>query len=308
MEAIRTIVAGLRPGEVIHVPRTRRRGLAVVLSSRDGKPTVLSEDRSYFRLSAKDFDDPPTVLTRIVLPRSGSSRSARYRRDVASKLVSLHVKRPREARHPADPAVEEKAKALEERAAEHPCAACPERAKHERWAVRADTLEAQLKGVQRRIQIRTETLARQFDRVLAVLQALGLRRRLDHHAEGTNARAHLRRGRPAGGGVALVGAVRRSLAPGARVAGEHRGLRIARTRAVARASCPPAPRGTDTSSWSARTGGSGGPRRSIRSSSAARSTRGSPRPSSTGPRASRSRTCWRRPRWRPATSSGTASS
>ena len=54
-----TVVAGLRPGEVIHVPRARRRGLAVVLSSRDGKPTVLSEDRSYFRLSAKDFDDPP---------------------------------------------------------------------------------------------------------------------------------------------------------------------------------------------------------------------------------------------------------
>jgi len=173
VDAIRTIVAGLRPGEVIHVPRTRRRGLAVVLSSRDGKPTVLSEDRSSFRLSAKDFDDPPTVLTRIVLPRSGSSRSARYRRDVASKLVSLHIKRSRETRHPGDPAVEEKAKELEARAAAHPCAGCPERSKHERWAVRADALEAQLKGVQRRIQIRTETLARQFDRVLAVLQALG---------------------------------------------------------------------------------------------------------------------------------------
>ncbi len=59
IDAIRTVVAGLRPGEVIHLPRARRRGLAVVLSSRDGKPTVLSEDRSYFRLSAKDFDDPP---------------------------------------------------------------------------------------------------------------------------------------------------------------------------------------------------------------------------------------------------------
>ena len=96
-------VAGLRPGEVIHLPQARRRGLAVVLSSRDGKPTVLSEDRSYFRLSAKDFDDPPAVLTRIALPRSGSSRSARYRRDVASKLVSLHVKRPREPRHSGRP-------------------------------------------------------------------------------------------------------------------------------------------------------------------------------------------------------------
>jgi ATP-dependent RNA helicase HelY len=173
IDAIRTIVAGLRPGEVIHLPRARRRGLAVVLSSRDGKPTVLSEDRSYFRLSAKDFDDPPTVLTRIVLPRSGSSRSARYRRDVASALVSLHVKRPRETRHPVDPAVERKAAELEARGASHPCASCPDLGTHVRWATRADTLAAQMKGVDRRIQIRTETLARQFDRVLAVLEALG---------------------------------------------------------------------------------------------------------------------------------------
>jgi ATP-dependent RNA helicase HelY len=173
LEAIRAAVAGLRPGEVVHLPRARRRGLAVVLSSRDGKPTVLSEDRSYFRLSVKDFDDPPTVLTRIVLPRSGSSRSARYRRDVASKLVSLHIKRTREARHSADPEVERKAATLEALAARHPCASCPERPKHERWATRADALAAQMKGVERRIQIRTETLARQFDRVLAVLEALG---------------------------------------------------------------------------------------------------------------------------------------
>ncbi len=172
-DAVRAAVAALRPGDVIHVPRTRRRGLAVVLSSRDGKPTVLSEDRSYTRLSAKDFDQPPAALTRIPLPRSGSSRSARFRRDVAARLVSLQVKRPRPAQHQADPAVERRAQRLEAEALTHPCHACPERAKHERWATRADTLVAQMRGVDRRIQTRTETLARQFDRVLGVLQSLG---------------------------------------------------------------------------------------------------------------------------------------
>ena len=43
-----------------------------------------SQDRPYFRLAARDFDEPPAVLTRIALPRSGSARSARYRRDVAA--------------------------------------------------------------------------------------------------------------------------------------------------------------------------------------------------------------------------------
>ncbi len=172
-EAVRSAVANLRPGEVIHVSRARRRGLAVVIASRDGKPTVLSEDRTFFRLGAKDFDDPPSVLTRIALPRSGSSRSARYRRDVAAKLVSLRMRPPKPERISTDPTVEREAVALEERAAAHPCAECPERAKHERWAARIDALETQMQGVERRIRVRTETLARQFDRVLGVLEDLG---------------------------------------------------------------------------------------------------------------------------------------
>jgi ATP-dependent RNA helicase HelY len=173
-EAVREAVSGLRPGEVIHVPRSRRRGLAVVVSSRDGKPTVLSEDRSFFRVSTKDFDEPPAVLTRIPLPRSGSARSSRFRRDVAAKLVTLQVKPPKGSRgRVADPKVEREAVRLEDRARAHPCHGCPERAKHERWAERAEKLEQQLAGVERRIRVRTETLARQFDRVLAVLEDLG---------------------------------------------------------------------------------------------------------------------------------------
>ncbi|MGZ4133004.1 MAG: DEAD/DEAH box helicase, partial [Actinomycetota bacterium] len=150
-EAVRSAVASLKPGEVIHVARTKRRGLAVVLAVRDGKPTVLSEDRTSFRLSAKDFEEPPAVLTRIALPRSGSVRSARFRRDVASALVSLHVKPPKPSKSRAgDPQVEQEAARLESSAMAHPCHGCPERAKHERWAERADGLERQVAGVDRR--------------------------------------------------------------------------------------------------------------------------------------------------------------
>jgi ATP-dependent RNA helicase HelY len=167
-------VARLKPGEVVWVPRARRRGLAVVVSSRDGKPTVLTQDRQFFRLSSRDFEDPPSVVTRIPLPRSGSVRNPRFRRDVASRLVALDVKGGgRRRRSPTSPKVEREAARLEGLAAEHPCRGCPERAKHERWAGRATELRRRLGGVERRIRVRTETLARQFDRVLSVLGALG---------------------------------------------------------------------------------------------------------------------------------------
>jgi ATP-dependent RNA helicase HelY len=173
VDALREGLAALRPGEVIFVPRARRRGLAVVVSSRDGKPTVLTQDRQFFRLSSKDLDEPPVVLTRIALPRAGSARSARYRRDAAAKLVALHVKAPTRSNDRVDPKVEKEAARLEAEAALHPCHDCPERSKHERWAARASQLEQQIRGADRKVRTKTETLARQFDRVLAVLQDLG---------------------------------------------------------------------------------------------------------------------------------------
>jgi ATP-dependent RNA helicase HelY len=171
---VRTAMSALRPGDVIAVPRAKRGGsLAVVLAIRDGKPTVLTDDRSFFRLTSRDFTEAPRSLTRIQLPRSGSARSARYRRDVAASLTSLHVRSPRSDREAGDPAVEREAARLDAEAKAHPCHGCPERQSHERWAERADKLQHQIEGVQRRIKLRTETLARRFDRVLAVLETLG---------------------------------------------------------------------------------------------------------------------------------------
>ncbi len=174
-DGVRRALGALTPGDVIAVPKSRDGGsLGVVLAVREGRPTVLTDDRSFFRLAAHDFAEPPTALTRIALPRSGSSRSARYRRDVAAALTALHVRPPRNHTAPAvDPEVERRAAALDEEARAHPCHGCPDRGAHERWAERADKLAGQIAGVDRRIRVRTETLARRFDRVLGVLTELG---------------------------------------------------------------------------------------------------------------------------------------
>jgi ATP-dependent RNA helicase HelY len=172
---VRAAVRRLKPGDVIAVPKAKLGGtLAVVLTVREGRPTVLTDDRSFFRLATHDFHEPPKALTKIQLPRSGSSRSARYRRDVAASLTALHVRPPkRRKEHAVDPVIERQAAKLDAEARAHPCRSCPERRTHERWAERADKLTQQISGVDRRIKIRTETLARRFDRVLAVLEQLG---------------------------------------------------------------------------------------------------------------------------------------
>jgi ATP-dependent RNA helicase HelY len=173
--ATREGLANLRPGDVIFLPGARRRGLAVVLSTRDGRPTVLTQDRRHFRLSARDLADAATSpVARIDLPRSGSARSARFRRDLAARLATLNVHSPkaRPARS-SDPDAERQARALERQAAQHPCQGCPDRPQHERWAERASKMERELAALDRRIRSRTETLGRQFDRVVAVLQQLG---------------------------------------------------------------------------------------------------------------------------------------
>jgi ATP-dependent RNA helicase HelY len=172
-EETRKAMASLRPGDVIFLPSVRRRGLAVVMGSREGRPTVLTQERRYFRLSARDFDDPPRPVARIDLPRSGSARSARVRRDLAARLATLGVRPPRGRRRRWDPDAERKAAHLERQAAGHPCHACPDRPEHERWAARASKLEKEVAGLERRIRSRTETLGRQFDRVLGVLVELG---------------------------------------------------------------------------------------------------------------------------------------
>jgi ATP-dependent RNA helicase HelY len=163
----------LKPGDVVYIPGSQRRGLAVVLSNRDGRATVLSEDRRSFRLTQQDLEDAPRPVGRIDLPRSGSVRSARFRRDLASRLATLNVRPPRAPAHRADPEAERKAVAMDRQAKAHPCHSCPDRPEHERWAERATRLEREVGGLERRIRYRTETLGRQFDRVVGVLVELG---------------------------------------------------------------------------------------------------------------------------------------
>jgi ATP-dependent RNA helicase HelY len=172
----------LRPGDVIHVPAGRRGGLAVVLdpglaAGSDGpRPTVLTAERQVRRLSMTDFPSPVESLRRLRLPKSFNPRNPAQRRDLASTLrnTGLDVTPPRRQRKERSAAADDTELArLRAALRAHPCHGCAEREDHARWAERYHRLRRETDGLRQRVQHRTHTISRTFDRICALLEALG---------------------------------------------------------------------------------------------------------------------------------------
>ncbi|MFW6205422.1 MAG: RNA helicase, partial [Actinomycetota bacterium] len=168
----------LRRGDVVRVPSGRFAGMAVVLDPGvpDGgapRPTVLTEKRQVRRLSASDFPVAVEPLTRLRIPRSFNPKVPASRRDLAAALRAKAPQdkgrgRPPRARSAA--ADDEELARLRRELRAHPCHHCPDREDHARWGERWLRLQRETDKLQRRVESRTNTVARQFDRVYAVLQ------------------------------------------------------------------------------------------------------------------------------------------
>ncbi|HEX6514609.1 MAG TPA: DEAD/DEAH box helicase [Nocardioidaceae bacterium] len=190
-EEVVASLEALKPGDVIEVPAGRFSGMAVVVdpgmsSERDGpRPYVVTADRHARRLSLVDFPEPVEAFTRIRVPRSFNGRNPQARRDLASSLRAKTQgvpppdrggRRGRGGRGHGGGAVsarEQEITGLRAELRAHPCHGCADREDHARWAERYHRLSRDARTLQRRIEQRTNTIARQFDRVCEVLAALG---------------------------------------------------------------------------------------------------------------------------------------
>ncbi|MGH3367867.1 MAG: DEAD/DEAH box helicase [Nocardioidaceae bacterium] len=173
----------LKVGDVIAVPSGRWAGLALVIdpgirAQRDGpRPLVLTANRHARRLSLIDFPTPVQSLMRLRVPKTFNARSPQQRRDLAATLRTkaghLDLDRPRgRGRSPTSTADEHEIAQLRAQLRQHPCHACPDREDHARWSERYLKLQREAQALHRRIEQRTNTIARQFDRVCEVLEAL----------------------------------------------------------------------------------------------------------------------------------------
>lgn len=179
MESLRS----LKPGDVIEVPTGKFAGYVVVVdpgwSAEGPRPYVVTADRQARRLAMIDFPTPVTSLARLRIPKNFNGRNPQMRRDLASALRSrTHDLTPPPARgssrqDPARTAADEEIARLRDALRAHPCHDCPDREDHARWAERYIKLDRDANTLRRRVEQRTNTVARQFDRVCEVLVALG---------------------------------------------------------------------------------------------------------------------------------------
>lgn len=182
-EAVESLRA-LRPGDVIEVPTGKFAGYAVVVdpgwSPEGPRPYVVTADRQARRLAMIDFPTPVVALTRIRVPKSFNGRNPQMRRDLASALrARTHDLTPPPPGRGGGRGNDRTRTAADDQVAElraelkrHPCHDCPDREDHSRWAERYFKLERDAATLQRRVEQRTNTVARTFDRVCDVLTAL----------------------------------------------------------------------------------------------------------------------------------------
>ncbi|MFD5553273.1 DEAD/DEAH box helicase [Streptomyces sp. NPDC127068] len=188
--AASTALEKLKPGDVIHVPTGKYAGLALVLDPglpagrsnghrgfdhHDGpRPVVLTAERQVKRLAAMDFPVPVEALERMRIPKSFNARSPQSRRDLASALRTKagHLVPERHRKQRAAAADDRELARLRTEIRAHPCHGCADREDHARWAERYHRLVRDTTQLERRIEGRTNTIARTFDRIVALLTEL----------------------------------------------------------------------------------------------------------------------------------------
>ncbi len=181
-EEVSQSLTRLRRGDVIVVPAGRRAGPAVVVDPGvseefEPRPQVVTVDRQVRRLSAADFQAPVEAITRMRVPKGFHPRSASGRRDLALALrdrtQGMAINRPRGSHRQRGGANDSHIAQLRAEIRQHPCHGCEDREIHARWAQRYHRLTREIESLQRRVEQRTNSIARQFDRVCAVLAELG---------------------------------------------------------------------------------------------------------------------------------------
>ena len=159
----------LRPGDVIYAEKARYAGRVAVLSSAHRKGgmrvTGLTSRRDLVMLTALDFDEPPRALGKIQLPSDYAPNRHDFQKEVVHRLdlatLAPHSKRARRAAEVANGS------------GAHPVEDDPDLADRLKAAAQAERVAREVEELRTRVRTRSQSVARDFDRVLRVLENWG---------------------------------------------------------------------------------------------------------------------------------------
>jgi ATP-dependent RNA helicase HelY len=158
----------LRPGDIIYARKGRYMGRVAVVSTAHRKGTMrltgITTRRDLVALTSLDFEVPPKAIGQIELPRDFAPTRPDFQREVAQRLERARVERDTHSRErysdeqrPATFAVEDD----------------PELDDRLKAATQAERVAREVAELRQRMDTRNQSIARDFDRVLAVLQRWG---------------------------------------------------------------------------------------------------------------------------------------
>jgi ATP-dependent RNA helicase HelY len=158
----------LRPGDVIYAEKARYAGRVAVLASAHRKGgmrvTGLTGRRDLVMLTAADFDEPPRAIGKIQLPVDYAPNRHDFQKEVVHRLeVATLAPHARRSRH-TQPAPSN---------GSHPVEDDPELEDRLKAAAQADRVAREVEELRTRVRNRSQSVARDFDRVLRVLENWG---------------------------------------------------------------------------------------------------------------------------------------
>ena len=165
-DPIEHAMSELRPGSVIHVSKGKDHGpVAVVATAHRNaglRLTAITPSGRAIHLSGGDFDRPPEPLGKVVLPGTYSPNRKDYRAEVGMRIKRAKLS-PAPPRHDLHRPT----------ATHHPVEDDPDLRDRIKAAEQADRVAREIAELERRVEHRNATLAREFDGVLAILEERG---------------------------------------------------------------------------------------------------------------------------------------
>ncbi|MFM2077947.1 MAG: hypothetical protein RJA49_1837 [Actinomycetota bacterium] len=157
----------LQPGDVIHAEKGRYVGRVAVLNSAHRKGgirlTGITTRRETVILTTLDFDEPPRSIGKIELPADYAPNRHDFQKEVALRLERAETLPHKRSRRTD----------AEDQPLTHPVEDDPELDDRLKAANQAERVAREVEELRQRVRGRSQSIARDFDRVLQILQDWG---------------------------------------------------------------------------------------------------------------------------------------